>query len=83
LTTKSFAPDEDEAYFIFDLQKDLQTSDLDFAISVSQLGERLKKYRLKENPWNPSRFNIALMSTNGKLIKSTNGDKFLTSLVVD
>ena len=41
------------------------------------------KYRLKNSAFKPSSFNIVLMSEEGKWIKGSRSDSFLSSLVID
>jgi len=43
-----FTDDESVAYFGFELKKRVNTKDLDLAFSVSQQGDKLGKYRLRE-----------------------------------
>lgn len=72
--------DQPMTFFKFRLNRQIDFRDEAFAISVSQQGDRLGRYRLKQNKFKPSRFNILLGKSDGTFVKANVGDDFLFSL---
>ena len=64
-------------FFRFRLDRQIDFRNEAFAISVSQQGDRLGRYRLKNKKFEPSRFNILLGKTDGQLAKANVGHEFL------
>jgi len=55
-----------QAFFRFELTSSVNFEEFAFAISVMQQGDRLKKYRQKDDSvFTPSKFNIVLMTEKG------------------
>ena len=81
--TYNFGDEEQDLFFEFELTKDMDTVDLDLAVTVTQQGNRLGNYRAREKPFQPSSFSIVLISESGHWIGATQNDKFSTSLLVD
>ena len=69
--------DQPMTFFRFRLDRQIDFRNEAFAISVSQQGDRLGRYRLKNKKFEPSRFNILLGKTDGQLAKANVGDEFL------
>ena len=71
--------------YSFTLNQDIDTRDKALAITVAQGGKRLETYRNNNNPFKPSKINIALVSEEGEYIGGgyTEGRDFLTSATVD
>jgi hypothetical protein len=71
-----------QTFFTFTLDRDINFLKEGFAISVSQQGNRLGSYRLKdpEKKFEPSQFNILLGKTNGTFSKANFGSEFMFSL---
>ena len=72
---------------MFDLQRDAMLDDkkVDFALNLSQQGDRLKHYREKPNLWTAARFSLALIDLQSGEIMATSsaGEKFSVSLILD
>ena len=68
-----------QAFFKFTLPSDIDCSKDVFAVSVSQQGDRLGRYRLKDETkkFEESRFNIVLGKVDGTFVKADVGDDFL------
>ena len=71
-----------QAFFTFTLAKEIRFEKEAFAISVSQQGNRLGSYRLKDSKkkFEPSQFNILLGKTDGTFAKANFGSEFMFSL---
>jgi len=85
-TEKTFSPFEDYSTFLITLEKDaeLKKLALDLAISVSQQGNRLSKYKRNEDPWTPSMFSIALICLKtGRFLATSNSERFTSSLIYE
>jgi hypothetical protein len=67
-------------FFKFTLNRQIDFRNEVFAISVSQQGDRLGRYRLKQSKFEPSRFSILLGKSDGTFVKANVGDDFLFSL---
>ena len=73
-----------QAFFKFRLDRAVDFKKFAFAISVLQQGDRLSTYRLRDqNRFDPSDFNIVLMTAQGKFISSSFGNSFMYSLLND
>ena len=71
-----------QAFFKFHLDRPVKYDDAAFAISVLQQGDRLKNYRLgNRKQFDPSKFNIILMTDKGKFINACFGGRFMYSLM--
>jgi hypothetical protein len=62
-TERMFQPNQEAVYFNLQLLEDarLNENNLDFTVSVCQQGDRLRHFKRRENPWEPSRFSLALI----------------------
>jgi hypothetical protein len=74
-----------QAFFRFTLQQEIDSSELVFAISCQQQGERLKNYRLKDESkiFKPSDFNVMLMKADGEYVGAKYGRRFMFSFLND
>ena len=70
------------AFFTFTLTQEIRFEKDAFSISVSQQGDRLGTYRLKDDSkkFTPSKFNIILGRTDGVFVKAVFGSDFMFSL---
>ena len=74
-----------QAFFQFTLRREVNFEERAFAISVLQQGDRLKNYRQKDPSklYEPSNFNIVLMTDKGEFIHARYGNGFTFSLLTE
>lgn len=74
-----------QAFFQFTLTREVNFKDRAFAISVLQQGDRLMNYRQKDPKklFNPSKFNIVLMTADGEFVHGRYGSGFTFSLLTE
>ncbi len=50
---------------------------------MSQQGDKLGKYRLRNGKFEPSAFDIVLINEKGEWVKGSRSEQFVNSLIVD